>query len=88
MVAMIREQISPYVAAGWSFIDDLIDPADTRRVVVPRASSRPPARGWSDRGESTACSPCERLGLRPEQAVSEVSEARQDVSALVELSIQ
>ena len=30
MVAMIREQISPYVAAGWSFIDDLIDPADTR----------------------------------------------------------
>ena len=30
MVALIREQISPYVAAGWSFIDDLIDPADTR----------------------------------------------------------
>jgi acetyl-CoA carboxylase carboxyltransferase component len=33
MVAMIREQISPYVAAGWSFIDDLIDPADTRSSV-------------------------------------------------------
>jgi acetyl-CoA carboxylase carboxyltransferase component len=33
MVATIREQISPYIAAGWSFIDDLIDPADTRRVV-------------------------------------------------------
>jgi acetyl-CoA carboxylase carboxyltransferase component len=34
MVAMIREQISPYVAAGWSFVDDLIDPADTRSVVA------------------------------------------------------
>jgi len=33
MVAVIREQISPYIAAGWAFIDDLIDPADTRRVV-------------------------------------------------------
>lgn len=32
-VEMIREQISPYVAAGWSFVDDLIDPADTRHVV-------------------------------------------------------
>ncbi len=28
-----REQISPYIAAGWSFLDDLIDPADTRSVV-------------------------------------------------------
>ena len=34
MVAMIREQISPYIAAGWSFVDDLIDPADTRQVVI------------------------------------------------------
>ncbi|HWC15079.1 MAG TPA: acyl-CoA carboxylase subunit beta [Actinomycetota bacterium] len=34
MVAMIREQISPEVAAGWAFIDDLIDPADTRSVIV------------------------------------------------------
>ena len=33
-VAMIREQISPEVAAGWAFIDDLIDPADTRSVIV------------------------------------------------------
>jgi acetyl-CoA carboxylase carboxyltransferase component len=33
-VEMIREQISPYIAAGWSFIDDLIDPADTRNVIV------------------------------------------------------
>ncbi len=34
MVGMIREQISPYVAAGWSFVDDLIDPADTRATIT------------------------------------------------------
>ena len=34
MVAMIREQISPHVAAGWAFIDDLIDPADTRSTII------------------------------------------------------
>lgn len=34
MVAMIREQISPEVAAGWAFIDDLIDPADTRSEII------------------------------------------------------
>jgi acetyl-CoA carboxylase carboxyltransferase component len=34
MVTTIREQISPYIAAGWSFIDDLIDPADTRSVIA------------------------------------------------------
>ncbi|MEO7803506.1 MAG: acyl-CoA carboxylase subunit beta [Actinomycetota bacterium] len=34
MVEMIRTQINPYVAAGWSFVDDLIDPADTRKVII------------------------------------------------------
>ena len=34
MVSVIREQISPYVAAGWDFIDDVIDPADTRWVIA------------------------------------------------------
>lgn len=33
-VAMIREQISPEVAAGWAFIDDIIDPADTRSTII------------------------------------------------------
>ncbi|MCA1727715.1 MAG: acyl-CoA carboxylase subunit beta [Actinobacteria bacterium] len=33
LIATVREQINPYVAAGWSFVDDLIDPADTRSVV-------------------------------------------------------
>jgi acetyl-CoA carboxylase carboxyltransferase component len=34
MVGVIRDQISPYVAAGWAFVDDLIDPADTRHVIA------------------------------------------------------
>ena len=34
LVSMIREQISPYIAAGWAMIDDVIDPADTRSVVI------------------------------------------------------
>jgi acetyl-CoA carboxylase carboxyltransferase component len=34
MVAMVREQISAEIAAGWSFVDDLIDPADTRATII------------------------------------------------------
>jgi acetyl-CoA carboxylase carboxyltransferase component len=34
MVAMIREQIKPEIAAGWAFVDDLIDPADTRSTII------------------------------------------------------
>jgi acetyl-CoA carboxylase carboxyltransferase component len=34
MVEMVRSQIDAYVAAGWSFLDDLIDPADTRKTIV------------------------------------------------------
>lgn len=33
-IAMIREIISPYVAAGGAYIDDVIDPAETRRLVI------------------------------------------------------
>ncbi len=53
MVATIREQISPYVAAGWSFLDDLIDPADTRRVVCrgfEQAASKRVERPWRKHG--------------------------------------
>jgi acetyl-CoA carboxylase carboxyltransferase component len=32
--AGIRDAINPYVSAGWGMIDDVIDPADTRRVLV------------------------------------------------------
>ena len=34
LVATVREQISAYIAAGWSFVDDLIDPADTRSTII------------------------------------------------------
>src|ERR1700757_4850654 len=34
LVATVREQISAYIAAGWSFVDALIDPADTRSAIV------------------------------------------------------
>jgi acetyl-CoA carboxylase carboxyltransferase component len=33
LVAQVRETISPYIAAGWAMIDDVIDPAETRRVI-------------------------------------------------------
>ena len=33
-VDMIRSQINPYIAANWAMIDDVIDPAETRRVII------------------------------------------------------
>ncbi len=53
LVAMVREQISPYIAAGWSFVDDLIDPADTRSVVCrafDHASGKKMERPWRKHG--------------------------------------
>ncbi|MFP5351235.1 MAG: acyl-CoA carboxylase subunit beta [Actinomycetota bacterium] len=53
MVAVIREQISPYVAAGWSFIDDVIDPADTRGVIahaLEAAVTKKVERPWRKHG--------------------------------------
>lgn len=34
MINTIRDQISAYIAAGWSFLDDLIEPAETRTVIA------------------------------------------------------
>ncbi len=53
MVQMIRDQISPYVAAGWAFIDDLIDPADTRSVLaraLANSSGKRIERPWRKHG--------------------------------------
>ena len=53
LVAMIREQISPYIAAGWAMIDDVIDPADTRRVIVKaleQARGKKIDRPWRKHG--------------------------------------
>jgi acetyl-CoA carboxylase carboxyltransferase component len=33
LIETVRSQINAYIAAGWSFLDDLIDPADTRSVI-------------------------------------------------------
>ena len=52
-VQMIREQISPYIAAGWSFIDDIIDPADTRLVVsraLEQSADKRVERPWRKHG--------------------------------------
>jgi acetyl-CoA carboxylase carboxyltransferase component len=34
LVQGVREQINAYIAAGWAFLDDLIDPADTRSAII------------------------------------------------------
>ncbi len=52
-VEMIREQISPYVAAGWSFIDDLIDPAETRYIIargLEQSANKKLERPWRKHG--------------------------------------
>ena len=53
MVAVIRDQISPYVAAGWSFIDDVIDPAETRTTIsrgLAMAATKKVERPWRKHG--------------------------------------
>jgi acetyl-CoA carboxylase carboxyltransferase component len=53
LVARIRETISPYVAAGWAMIDDVIEPADTRRVIIEgleQARGKKVERPWRKHG--------------------------------------
>src|SRR5437588_2094478 len=53
LVERIRETISPYVAAGWAMIDDVIDPADTRRVIIrglEQARDKKVERPWRKHG--------------------------------------
>ena len=52
-VQMIRDQIKPEIAAGWSFIDDLIDPADTRSVIartLENSATKVMERPWRKHG--------------------------------------
>jgi acetyl-CoA carboxylase carboxyltransferase component len=49
----IRAQITPYVAAGWAMIDDVIDPSETRRVIVrgiEQAGDKKVERPWRKHG--------------------------------------
>jgi acetyl-CoA carboxylase carboxyltransferase component len=49
----VRRTIDPYVAASWAMIDDVIDPADTRRVVIDAfeaAGTKHLERPWRKHG--------------------------------------
>ncbi|GAC1337089.1 MAG: carboxyl transferase domain-containing protein [Candidatus Dormibacteria bacterium] len=49
----VRQTIDPYVAASWGMLDDIIDPADTRRVVIESftaAVGKRPQRVWRKHG--------------------------------------
>jgi acetyl-CoA carboxylase carboxyltransferase component len=53
MIDAVREQISPYVAAGWGFVDDLIEPQDTRATIVHGleiGASKKVERPWRKHG--------------------------------------
>jgi acetyl-CoA carboxylase carboxyltransferase component len=53
LIEAIRAQINPYLAAGWAMIDDVIDPADTRRVIIrgiEQARSKKVDRPWRKHG--------------------------------------
>jgi acetyl-CoA carboxylase carboxyltransferase component len=53
MMDAIRAQINPYLAAGWAMIDDVIDPAETRRVIIhglEQASDKKIDRPWRKHG--------------------------------------
>jgi acetyl-CoA carboxylase carboxyltransferase component len=53
LLEQVRSSISPYVAAGWAMVDDVIDPADTRRVVfegLEQARGKRVDRPWRKHG--------------------------------------
>ena len=53
LVETIRAQINPYLAAGWAMIDDVIDPAETRRVIIngiAQARDKKIERPWRKHG--------------------------------------
>ena len=53
LIGRIRESINPYIAAGWAMIDDVIEPAQTRRVIVQaleQARDKQIDRPWRKHG--------------------------------------
>src|SRR5438094_326710 len=53
LVETIRAQITPYLAAGWAMIDDVIDPSETRRVIIKgieQARGKKIDRPWRKHG--------------------------------------
>jgi acetyl-CoA carboxylase carboxyltransferase component len=52
-IETIRAQINPYLAAGMAMIDDVIDPAETRRVIIrgiEQARNKKYERPWRKHG--------------------------------------
>jgi acetyl-CoA carboxylase carboxyltransferase component len=53
LVESVREQINAYIAAGWSFLDDLIEPGETRSAIcrgLRIAEGKKVERPWRKRG--------------------------------------
>ncbi|MGH2711406.1 MAG: acyl-CoA carboxylase subunit beta [Actinomycetota bacterium] len=53
LIETVREQIGAYIAAGWSFVDDLIDPKDTRKVIcrgLEMSETKKVERPWRKHG--------------------------------------
>jgi acetyl-CoA carboxylase carboxyltransferase component len=53
LVQTVRDQINAYIAAGWSFLDDLIDPAETRAAIcrgLEVAEGKKLERPWRKHG--------------------------------------
>jgi acetyl-CoA carboxylase carboxyltransferase component len=53
LVQTVREQINAYIAAGWSFLDDLIDPGETRAAIcrgLELAEGKKLERPWRKHG--------------------------------------
>jgi acetyl-CoA carboxylase carboxyltransferase component len=53
MIETVRSQIKAEIAAGWSFVDDLIEPAETRKVIcrgLEIAETKRVERPWRKHG--------------------------------------
>ena len=53
LLTTVRRTIDPYIAASWAYVDDIIDPADTRRVIIDAldgAATKQLSRPWRKHG--------------------------------------
>jgi acetyl-CoA carboxylase carboxyltransferase component len=51
--AAVRQTIDPFIAASWAMVDDIIDPAETRRVIINAlegAETKRQRRAWRKHG--------------------------------------
>jgi acetyl-CoA carboxylase carboxyltransferase component len=52
-MAAVRQTIDPYIAASWAFVDDIIEPAETRSAIVRAlegAATKRQSRPWRKHG--------------------------------------